>query len=482
MKRKLFTVIVLAMVLLMVLIVPIGAQSTTKQLSTNFTLVNLSSDQEAKGFVHYYKPDGSSWRADDTFTLAKNGGQIQYRQYFDSALTAGQGAVVVEADQALGSVVQIQARNQNPASYGAYAGVTTIDSKYYVPLAARKKSTLSGMANSQIVVQNGSPTDPVNYAIDLVNSTGAVIYSKTGSIAANGSYMYDLALESSTNVPDNWIGSAVVRATSAGGQVAVVSNFFTGDALQTFNAFPSSAPGMTWYVPQFNSRMSNTLSSVVTVQNLSGANIAANAITLACKPIATGSDFSVKNPAILGDSASYSFNPAADTVGMYPDRFEGACTLTAPANVVVFVQLRFISSGEAGAYEAFRPGTDTKLIVPLVAKRLNNGFSSVVTIQNIGTDVAHVTLNYTPSATECVGCAPASFTREIPVGGNLMQNHGIVSGNNSVPELTAPWQGSLVVTSDQPIVGFVQLRFRRDINPALPGGDLYMAHDAFTQP
>lgn len=156
MKRKLFTVTALVVVLLMTLIVPIGAQSTTKQLSTNFTLVNLAEKQAATGTVSYYKPDGSTWREKEDFALAKNGGQIQYRQYTDNNLSAGQGAVVVEASQALGSVVQIQARNQNPASYGAYAGVTTVDAKYYVPLAARKKSTLSGTANSQIVVQNAS--------------------------------------------------------------------------------------------------------------------------------------------------------------------------------------------------------------------------------------------------------------------------------------------------------------------------------------
>ncbi len=482
MKRKLVTVITLALVLMAALIVPSGAQSTTKSLSTNFTLVNLTGTQ-AQGVVKYWKPDGTSWRADESFTLAANGGQVQYRQYFDNSLSAGQGSVVVETDQAVGAVVQIQARGQNPASYGAYSGLSQGDAQYFVPLAARNRNTLSGFANSQIVVQNASASGNVDFAIDLVDGAGNVTYTKTGTINANGSFLYDLALENPANVPDAWIGSAVVRATNAGGQVAVVSNFFTGDALQTFNAFPSTAPGTEWYIPQFNSRLPNTLSTVIVVQNLSSGPIAAGAISLACTALGGGNPLTVTNPNVLGKSASYSFNPAADTVN-FPANYEGSCILTAPANVVSFVQLRFIGTGEAGAYEAFKPGTDKKLIVPLVAKRLANGFSSVVTIQNQNRNTAaNVTLTYTPSPTECQGaCAPFTVNKQIPAGGNLMQNHGIPSGNNSVPELNDGWQGSLVVTSDQPIVGFVQLRFRRDINPGLPGGDLYMAHNAFTQP
>lgn len=478
MNRKVLPITLLVLVLMVTLIVPAGAQSTTKQLSTNFTLVNLSS-ASAQGVVHYWRPDGSAWRADDSFTLDPNGGQIQYRQYFDAQLSVGQGSVVVEADQAVGAVVQIQARNQSPASTGAYSGITAGDGQYFVPLAARNRATASGLANSQIVVQNASASAATDIAIDLVNGDGTIAYTKTGSIPANGSFSYDLALE--TNVASGWIGSAVVRATSSGGQVTVVSNFFTGDALQTFNAFPASAPGTQWFVPQFNSRLPNTLSTVVTVQNLSGSSIAAGAISLNCKPLGAGSPFTKTNPDALGNSASYSFNPVTDMT--FPDNYEGACIVNAPANVVAFVQLRFIATGEAGAYEAFKPGTDKKLIVPLVAKRLPNGFSSVVTIQNQNESAAaNVTLNYTPSPTECPGCTPVSFPATIPAGGNLMQNHGIVAGNNSVPQLPDGWNGSLVVTSDQPIVGFVQLRFRRDINPALAGGDLYMAHNAFTQP
>ena len=52
----------------------------------------------------------------------------------------------------------------------------------------------------------------------------------------------------------NWFGSAVVRATTAGGEVTAVSNFFLGaDTMQTFNGFTST--GTKWVAPLFTSRL-----------------------------------------------------------------------------------------------------------------------------------------------------------------------------------------------------------------------------------
>jgi hypothetical protein len=480
MKRKTVSIALLTLTLAVVLILPSAAQSTTKQLSTNFTLVNLSASG-AQGNIRYVKPDGSAWRADESFTLPANGGQAIYRQYLDASLSSGQGSVIIESNEPVGAVAQILARGQNPTSSGAYSGIPDGDTSFYVPLAARKLTTASGLGNSQLVVQNTTAA-PATVEIQLINSSGATTYTKSGiNIAANASYEYDLAEEASSNVPDSWVGSAVVRATNVDGKVAVVSNFFTGDALQTFNAFPSSVPGVQWFVPQFNSRMANSLSTPISVQNLSGGSIPIDGVQVVCSPTSGGSPITLKNTTAIANSASYAFNPVVDT--SIPAGFEGSCIVDASANVVAFVQMRFVTAGEAAAYEAFRPSTDKKLIVPLVAKRLPNGFATAVTIQNLNTTtVANVKLTYTPSATDCAGCATITIDKTIQPGANLIQNHGILAGGNAVTEMPAGWNGTLVVTSDQPVAGFVQLRFRRDVNPGLPGGDLFMAHDAFTQP
>jgi hypothetical protein len=226
---------------------------------------------------------------------------------------------------------------------------------------------------------------------------------------------------------------------------------------------------------------------VIVVQNLSGAPIAANAITVSCKKADGSSPITLNNPSALGNTASFSFNPVVNTPST-PDAYEGSCIVNSPASIVVFVQMRFVATGEAAAWEAFKPAAETKMVVPLMAKRLSNGFATVATIQNLDeSNPADVTLEYVPSAecTEAVPCNAVTFDATIPAGGSLMQNLRLTSGSNSVPQLPNGWTGSLTVkpktgSTPRPIAGFTQLTFLRAINPALPGGDNFMAHDNFS--
>ena len=474
-RSRTINVLLLVVALVMTAILPAFAQSTTKSLSTNFTLVNLSANPTS-GTVDYYKTDGSAWRSQETFNLPGNGGQAIFRQYTDAALSAGQGSVVVGAGEAVGSVVQILARSQNPTSSGAYVGLSDGDSTFYVPLAARRLATSSGLANSQIIIQNTDTANDANVEVEMIGG-----YTKTiNGIKPGASYLYDLDQES--NLAVGWYGSAVVRSTN-GREIAVVSNYFTGDTLQTFNGFPSSAPGSTWYVPLFTSRLANTLSTPVAVQNLSGGNIAAGQITLNCTPdpASGGAAFSKTNTAAVGNNAAYYFNPVTDA--SIPALWYGACTVTAPGNVVVFVQMRNISLGEAAAYEAFRSGGD-KVIVPLVAKRLGNGFATAVTIQNLDpSQAANVNLLYTPAPEYVAGGGSGATIaiNNVPInaGASFIQNHRTAGG---VSQLPAGWYGTLTATSTggQDIAAFVQLTFLSEINPGLPSGDNFMAHTAFT--
>lgn len=482
-KTRIVSAIVLAVALALVASASSLAQSTTKQLTTNFTLVNLGS-AAATGTISYIKPDGTSWGSEN-FNIPGNGGQAIFRQYDPSGspgnpgLTSGAGSVMVMADQPLGAVVQILARGQNPTSSGAYAGLSTGASSFYVPLVAKNLSTATGTGNSQIIVQNtgGSPT-----AAQFQFIGGGSTYTYTSpNIAPNASFTCDLTTTCGASVPNNWSGSAVVNATASGGTIAVVSNFFTGDALQTFNAFSVTSPKTKWFVPLFTSRLPNSLSTPIAIQNLSGSPIAVGGIQVACTPDAGATGFppfTKSNSAAVGNNESFFVNPVTDA--SIPTGFFGSCVITAPANVVAFVQMRFIATGEAAAYEAIPDGgTDEKVIIPLVAKRLANGFSTAVTIQNLSSSPANVTLKYTPSSGSA-SVPPINAT--IPANGSLIQNHRIESGTGAVPQLPNGWVGTLTVESTTPVNAFVQLTFQRSINPGLPGGDNFMAHNAFTQP
>ena len=483
-KTRIVSAIVLAVALALVASASSLAQSTTKQLSTNFTLVNLGS-AAANGTITYYQPNGTVWGSEN-FTIPGNGGQAIFRQYDppgspgNPGLTNGSGSVMVTADQPLGAVVQILARGQNPTSSGAYAGLSAGDSSFFVPLVAKQLTTATGIGNSQIIVQNtGSAAVTANFTL---NGAGGPYTFSSPSIEPGASYTCDLAPGSNppcgAAVPNNWFGSAVVTST---GTIAVVSNFFTGDALQTFNAFSSTAPKTKWFVPLFTSRLPNSLSSPITVQNVSGSTIPANGIQVACTPDAgaTGfTPFTKSNDNPVPNNESFIVNPVTDT--SISEGFFGSCVITASANVVAFVQMRFIDTGEAAAYEAIPDGgTDKKVIIPLVAKRLPNGFSTAVTIQNLSSSPANVTLRYTPSS----GSASVpTINTTIPANGSLIQNHRIEAGPGAVPQLPNGWVGTLTVESNTPVNAFVQLTFQRSINPNLPRGDNFMAHNAFTQP
>jgi len=475
------------------------AQSTTKSLSTNFTLVNLGAGP-ASGVVQYFtefkdSTGGTPWGSgSESFTIDMTGGQVIFRQYSNPGdpgnpnLTPGGGSVVVTADQPLGAVVQILARGQNPTSSGAYSGFLNGASSFYVPLVLKKLSTASGLGNSQIVVQNTS-SFPVDVWIRLIGPDGSAVYTKTvNSLPSNASFYYDVSLESPSNVPDGWYGSAVIETPTSGGTIIALSNLFTGDALQTFNAFSVSSPTTKWFVPLFTSRLPNSLNTPIAVQNLSGEVIESGQILVTCIPDPSLSGFStliMTNTAPIPNTSAYYFNPVIDM--NIPAGFYGSCVIESSKNIVAFVQMRFIATGEAAAYEAIPAGgTDRTVIVPLIAKRLPNGFATAVTIQNLSSITATVTITYTPSpeyvANGGNGTQIVIPGQIIPPYGSLIHNHRITSGPGSVPSLPDGWYGTLIVRSDQPINGFVQLTFVRSINPALPGGDTFMAHNVFTQP
>ena len=473
-----------------------SAQSTDKNLSSNFTLVNLVNG-ENNGQISYYKSQadgGGTWRAADPFTLDNLGDQLIRRQYEDGALTAGSGSVVVSTDGPVGAVVQIQARPPAEVpSFGAYVGVSQGAEEAFLPLVLRRLGTASGLGNSQIIIQNAS-NNPIVVEIEFVNgATGAVQHTETlPSLGANEAIEFDLDNDvENSEIPEGWFGSATIRSTTAGGQVAVVSNLFSGeDGMQTFNAFTETKTD--WGVPLFASRLANSLSSPVAVQNVSGATIPVGGITLDCTkdPASPGADFTSTNSTAVNDNAAYYFNPVVPaTVPEATDGWFGACTVdTGTFQTAVFVQLRTVAGNRAGAHEGLAlDSDDTTLVFPLYAKRLANGFASAFTIQNLSSSsAADVVLTYAAGEGLGAGCS-ATINKTIPAGGSLIQNHRLATVNdpaqdnpNSVPQLDANCFGTLTVTSNQPIQGFAQLDLLDDILDPDAGGDPFQAHNAFT--
>jgi hypothetical protein len=476
--------------ILLVATIPAFAGSTLKTLSTNYTVVNLSTTTDASVTALYYKDStsgGSNWDADnanENFTVPMNYGQKVIRQYFDTTMSSGKGSVVLSSTEPLAAIVQIQARNQT-ASLSAYNGYTSGSNKFFVPSAFKNFTSGSGKVNTQIMVQN-IMNEAISADIEFVPSPGRTGANNKhfASIPAYATEYFDLADQTTAFLPDEWIGSAVVTA-QASKQVAVVFNTFTGtDGLATVNGFPVESVGTTWAIPQFDSKLTNGLNIGIVVQNVSGADIAAHAMTLACKP-GTGStgDFNTDNTTLLPDKGSYSFNPYGNAA--YPPNWEGSCLLTAPANVVPYVQLRRPGvTSDISSYEAFNGGTtNTKVVIPLVIKRLSNGYCAGSVIQNISTtDTAFLHLTYNRSAESTVG--DLTYTKDVTLLPGAMLNDNLrlanyptgLDGGKSMPD---GWQGSLVITTQAghtavPVVAYVIIT-----SLGSPPGDNWMAYQAF---
>ena len=112
--------------------------------------------------------------------------------------------------------------------------------------------------------------------------------------------------------------------------------------------------------------------------------------------------------------------------------------------------------------------TSTKVSVPLVAKRLANGFANTVTIQNLAATAATVTITYIPTGG---GTNIVRSGISIPAGASIIRNFRLAS--TEAPEMPDGWVGSMVVESTTPIAAFVQNTYLTAL------GDRLMAYLGF---
>jgi hypothetical protein len=368
---------------------------------------------------------------------------------------------------------------------GAYVGYTSGSNVFYIPQIQKGLTTASGTGNTQIMIQN-IMNEQITAQVQLKAYPGSGLSDYTipaFTIEKYSTKYYDLADDATLPIP--WYGSGVVTAQS-GKQIAVVVNIFQGaNGLQTLNAFPQEIAGTGWDVPQFSSRLSNGFSTPIIIQNVSGGDIAAHAISVACIPTTGFSgSFSVDNPSIVPNYGSFVVNPVTNSPAT-PNIWSGSCAVNASANVVVFVQTRKPGvSDDTSAYEGFRSsGTDTKVIFPLMSKLQTNGFCTAAIIKNLDpSNPATVHVKFAKNASS-VG-TDYEFDTTIVAGGNLIFNLAIgaepYNGSSVSVGMPSLWYGSLIVTSTgvaRPIVGYAQLKNWKGL-----AGDTFMAHDAFTQP
>jgi hypothetical protein len=305
------------------------------------------------------------------------------------------GSAIIDGSEDLSvAIANRRGPGLTPYINAAHSGVSWIqaDTIYYVPLVMRKVGGVSGVSNTEILIQNLSASS-INVTINLYGSPN---HTRNVTVPGSGSHGYYLVND--LGIADGWVGSA--RISTDGTRIAVVAHQQTLDGggtvrtIQSFNGFPQSSLTPEWGVPIFTSRLANSLSTPVVVQNLGGATIPVNGVALVCTkhPSSPGvNTLTVRNNASISNNAGYfGFNPVIDTTN-FPAGWYGSCTIDAGNyNVVGFVQMRFTSHTHAAAYEAMPLNGGVRQLVFPVIQRNNSGDSTAVTVQNLSTNAPTV--------------------------------------------------------------------------------------------
>lgn len=477
---KKYPVIVAVLLVTALTATSVLAGATTKSLSTNYTVQNLSESETAQVVVSYSRQyDGStpggSWTADPantSFTIEPGKSKV-IAQYRDTTMSDGAGSATVSSDQPVAAIVNQLARDQVPTS-GSYTAFSEGSGSFYAPFAFKNLTSSVGRINSQMTIMNvgGAATD-----VDVVfisGADGSEEYTKTISdLPAGESFYYDQSEEA--NLPDGWFGSAQVSA-AAGGSIAVVGNQFTGN--HGLLTYPGFAEGYTeWVVPLYLSRLANGYNSVIAIQNVSGGSITAGDITVDFTPDPSlgASSFSIANDSSLPNNGTWVVNPRANSE--FPVGSFGAAKITASANVVAIVNQLVNEpphlSDSALSYNAIRADLVGQTVVaPLIMSRLPNGYSTVFTVANLTDSEGTCDFSYNGD----VGYGSSDFTVTgvtLPAGGSIVHNHRLSSP--STHNLPADWYGAATVECTQPVAGVVN-----QLQSGVASGDADLSYNAFT--
>ena len=291
---------------------------------------------------------------------------------------------------------------------------------------------------STVIAQNTSGT-ATTMSLRLVgtSSKGAVNQTVTSptTVAANASYTFDLA-NYATQLGTNFNGGATL--TGGGQIVAAVSNTYTPTAspslFSSTNAFATGAT--TAFIPGLYKNYYG-FTSALTVQNMDPTNATNVTVTYA-----NGATDSVSGLAPGASRVFYTPNNVR-----LPNGWQGSAKVTSSGQNVL-AQVNVNAGGSSGvglaSYGGFTDGT-TKVFVPGLLKGYY-GYSSALTIQNVDTTAANVTITYSN------GC---TYPKTIQPNSSLL----VYQPNEPVSCLPANFNGGATVVSDgAKIVGLINIQ------------------------
>jgi hypothetical protein len=444
--KKYSILLVLALLVSLVLVPGVGAQSIT--WTSGFQVQNLGSTT-ANIVIKYYNQDGTQPIADVSDTVAGMGSKT----YFPIHTADGfNGSVVVEGDQPIVAIANTLGNSpQYAASTESFsAGATSVK----LPLIMRNNNGYYTWFN----VQNAGSGDASVSVQYVPGSAGSAHSEGPYTVKAGAARTFDQ--RDMAALGSSFVGSAVV--TSSEPVVATVMQ--VGETYKNMMGYNGFAGGGATEVslPLVMANNSGFFSGIQ-VQNVGGAS---TDITIKYGKNLGGTFAPADDTATLAVNESKTFLQAG---GQWTQKYIGSATITTTGEPVVAIVNQVLLGGVSlgTAYNGFDPaGATSKVSAPLIMAN-NSGYYTGIQVMNVGGADTNITVTYGPNLAGSY--APPAETATIPAGDsfNSIQNAGAWTGNKYVGSLTveASGGGSIVMIANQ-------------IWPAAPG-DQFMTYSGF---
>lgn len=430
---------------------PAGAQGGRTWVS-GITIQNQSLAEVANITVIFYWDEAhggaEAHRFSDTIDPGKSKSYYVPSATKTSGLPTGFiGSAVVSSDQPVAANVNTQVpANEGtttglPIRIGTSSGVLVPSPVLYFPQIMKNYWNW----NSYFAVQNTSSSS-ASVTVQYYSSAGALVASEVQTVSPYSTYIFRQS-ENASLPATNFVGSAKVSGTQ---DLAGICNFYNNQSSHTtaqFHSYNAFAGGQTTLnVPRVVKDYYDYTSG------LSVQNVGSSATTVTVTYYFGGSSYVQTSPSIAPNAAWGPYlGTAAPLAGVSGTGSAVIVSSGQPVVAIVNEDNRVLGYGVT--YNAFLDGEETTTVLfPQVTAKYY-GYCSGIQVQNVGTGTANLTITYsmkdhtdvTKSGTAAPGQSYSAFAPSEGVGSDF--------------------NGSVVVTSNQPIVGITNMSYRVDVDP-----------------
>lgn len=367
------------------------------------------------------------------------------------------GSAVVSSDQPVAANLNTQVPSgtgSNPSvpnRIGTASGVLEPATKLYFTQVMKNYSGW----NSYLAVQN-TGAETANVTVSYYNdNNGSEVTAAKQTVNIHPYSTYIFRQNENANLADSWGGSAVVVSNN-GQLIAGIANFFntgaTKDTAQfhSYNAFSSGATKL--YVPRIV-RNYYDYQGGLKIQNVGSANT-----NVTIKFYLKGNTYTVNINELKPNQASSLYMPnVAELNGV--DYASGAAIIESSGEPIVAtvnednrLGIAVVNNeGRGVTYNAVADGTQTNAVLFPQFTSKYYGYASGVQVQNVGSAATTVTAVFSMAGRS-----------DVTISKDIAPLESVSWFGPDIAGLGADFNGSVVVSANQPLVGIANMSSRTD--------------------